>query len=146
MESADLLAILRGAGDGRTGLMAFAPNPQPEIKGVHVQSFFRRSTPEVDIDELETLMGSGDVRVVDVREDWEYKRGRVPGAVHVPLAQLPAHVAGLPRDKRILVICESGSRSLAATDFLLKSGFVDTASVRGGTSAWARSRRPLEVD
>jgi rhodanese-related sulfurtransferase len=111
-----------------------------------VQSFFRRSTPEISIDELDTLMRVGDVRVLDVREDWEYRRGRVPGALHVPLAQLAAQLADLPRDKRILVICESGSRSLAATDLLLRNGFEETASVRGGTSAWAHSRRPLERD
>jgi hypothetical protein len=82
-----------------------------------VQSFSRNATPEIDIEELETLMLSGDVRVLDVREDWEYRRGRVPGALHIPLGRLPASTADLPRDKPILVICESGSRSLAAADF-----------------------------
>jgi rhodanese-related sulfurtransferase len=107
---------------------------------------FRNSTPEVTIDELESFMGTGDVRVLDVREEWEYRRGRVPGALHIPLGQLPDKAAGLPRDKRILVICESGSRSLAAAEFLLRNGFVETASVRGGTGAWVRSRRPVERD
>lgn len=111
-----------------------------------MQSLFRQKTPEVDVDELDSLIRTGDVRVLDVREEWEYRRGRVPGALNVPLSQLQVRVADLPRDKRLLVICESGSRSLAAADFLLRSGFAEAASVRGGTSAWARANRPLEWD
>jgi rhodanese-related sulfurtransferase len=91
-------------------------------------------------------MTSGSVHVLDVREDWEYRRGRVPGAVSVPLGRLTSEVATLPRDKPLAVICESGSRSLAATDFLLGQGFEGAVSVKGGTGAWARTQRPLETD
>jgi len=111
-----------------------------------VQSFQHRGTPEISVEELERLLQVGGVRVVDVREEWEYRRGRVPGALHVPLNQLPQRAASLPRDKRILLICESGSRSLAAADFLLRSGFEGALSVKGGTGAWARTNRPLEKD
>ena len=109
-------------------------------------SIFSRNTPEIGVDELATLTRDADVRVVDVREEWEYRRGRVPGALNVPLSQLQVRVAELPRDKRLLVICESGSRSLAAAEFLLRNGFAQAASVRGGTSAWARANRSLERD
>ncbi len=109
-----------------------------------VQPFPRRATPEISVDELDGFLRDGGVRLVDVREAWEYRRGRVPGALSVPLSQFARQAADLPRDKRILLICESGSRSLAAADFLLASGFEGAASVRGGTDAWARSNRPLE--
>ena len=109
-----------------------------------MQTFPRRTTPEIGVDELADLLSGGSVLVLDVREDWEYRRGRVPGALNVPLSQFARQAADLPRDKRILIICESGSRSLAATDFLLTSGFEGAASVRGGTDAWARTNRPLE--
>jgi rhodanese-related sulfurtransferase len=111
-----------------------------------VRSFSRPSPPEIDVDDMEALMGEGGARVLDVREEWEFRRGRVPGALNVPLGLLPQRVAELPRDKRLLVICESGSRSLAAADFLIRNCFEGTVSVRGGTSAWARSRRPMETD
>ena len=111
-----------------------------------VPSFFRKGPPEISVDELDALLRGGDVRLVDVREDWEYRRGRVPGALSVPLSQFAQRGADLPKDKRILVICESGSRSLAATDFLIKSGFEGATSAKGGTSAWARTERPLEKD
>jgi rhodanese-related sulfurtransferase len=41
----------------------------------------------------------------------------------------------LPQDKPYAVICESGSRSMSAADFLLSRGFVGAVSVRGGTGA-----------
>ncbi len=107
-------------------------------------SFFRRSTPEISVDELDRLRAGGAVVVLDVREDWEYRRGHVPGALHIPLGQLTRRVAELPRTKPIAVICQSGNRSLGATDFLLANGFEGTASVAGGTGAWAWSGRKLE--
>lgn len=106
--------------------------------------FSRRTTPEIGVDELDELLDGGTVRVLDVREDWEYRRGRVPGAMSVPLGRLTAQVAALPRDKPYAVICESGSRSMVATDFLLGQGFEGAVSVRGGTDAWARTKRPLD--
>ncbi len=107
-------------------------------------SILRRSTPEITVDELDEALRDRNARVLDVREDWEFRAGHVPDAIHIPLGQLGSRFAGLPRDKRVLVICQSGHRSLGATDFLVARGFDGAASVRGGTSAWARSGRPLE--
>jgi rhodanese-related sulfurtransferase len=109
-----------------------------------MQMFSRHTTPEIGVDQLDELMTAGGVHVLDVREEWEYRRGRVPGAVSVPMSRLGAQFATLPRDKPYAVICESGSRSLAATDFLLGQGFEGAVSVKGGTGAWARAQRPLE--
>lgn len=108
--------------------------------------FSRHTTPEIGIDELDELLASGSVHLLDVREDWEYRRGRVPGAVNVPMSRLTSQIATLPRDKPHAVICESGSRSMAATDFLLGQGFEGAVSVKGGTGAWVRSHRQVERD
>lgn len=107
-------------------------------------SFLRRSTPEIGVDELDQALRERNAYVLDVREDWEFRQGHVAGAIHIPLNQLAQRAGNLPRDKRVLVICQSGNRSLAATDFLLGQGFEGAASIRGGTSAWARSGRPLD--
>ena len=111
-----------------------------------MQTFPHRRTPETGVDELGDLLSGGSVCVLDVREDWEYRRGRVPEAISLPLGRLVAEAGGLPREKRLAVICESGTRSLAAVDFLLSQGFEGVASVRGGTSAWAHAGRPIEKD
>ncbi len=106
-------------------------------------SFLRRHTPEITVEELDDLRRDRAVRVLDVREDGEFRRGHLPDAIHVPLKQLPARAGKLPRNVRYAVICQSGSRSRSATDFLVAQGFEGAVSVRGGIGAWARGGRPL---
>ncbi len=62
----------------------------------------------------------------------------------MPLGELPQRVGEVPLDRPIAVICASGSRSQTATRFLIERGIVQSTSVAGGTSAWARSGRPLD--
>ncbi len=115
--------------------------PRPEV---HVFSFLRRlGTPQIDVDELDTLIQQGAIHLIDVREDREFKRGHVRGATHIPVKRLPDRATRLRRDRRYAVICASGNRSRGATNLLLDEGFEGTVSVRGGTSAWTRSGRPL---
>lgn len=96
---------------------------------------------EVTIDDLSQTLGQG-ATIVDVRESGEYAEGHVPGAVHIPMGHLPARVGELDRDQPVYVICASGNRSAAMTDYLASAGF-DAASVKGGTTAWARAGRPV---
>ena len=49
----------------------------------------------------------------------------------------------LPRERSILVICQTGSRSRHATEFLTQIGYTDVANVLGGSSAWRRAGKPL---
>jgi rhodanese-related sulfurtransferase len=80
--------------------------------------------------------------VIDVREPFEYAAGHVPGAVLMPLRQLPARAAEVPRGVPVYVVCASGNRSLSAAEYLAASG-VDARSVAGGTGAWLRAGRPV---
>lgn len=105
----------------------------------------RQPIPEINVAELESLRATSDTEVLDVREGWEYRQGRVPGVTHIPLGELVQRVHELPRDRRIVVLCAHGSRSLSAADFLLQQGFEGVASVAGGTAAWAASGREIET-
>lgn len=109
-------------------------------------SFLRRllaGPPSIDVAELEALLAAGSIRVLDVREDHEFRQGHLPGAIHIPAKRLPDRVRKLKRDKPYAVICASGSRSRGATSYLLEQGVEGAVSVRGGTGAWARGGRPL---
>ena len=99
------------------------------------------STPEIDIERFATAGPSG--TVVDVRQRHEYAAGHVGGALAIPMGQLPSRVHELDQSKPVYVICATGNRSLAMTDLLRAAGF-NAWSVAGGTSAWARSGRPVE--
>jgi rhodanese-related sulfurtransferase len=100
---------------------------------------------EIDVEAADELLKSGAASLIDVREEWEFRRRRVPGAALIPLNTLVERTGALPRDKRILIICEHGNRSLAAAQYLRSRGFEGAASVRGGTQAWARSNLPVEL-
>ncbi len=98
-------------------------------------------TPEIDIDQLAGAVRSG-AAIVDVREPGEYVVGHVPGAVLIPMGQLPRRTAELDRNAPVYVVCASGNRSATMTGFLRSAGF-DAYSVADGTSGWARSGRPV---
>ena len=81
--------------------------------------------------------------LVDVRERDEFVTERAQGAVLVPLSEFAERHAELPRDRRLLMICQSGSRSMSATMFLLQRGWTDVRNVDGGTAAWAKAGLPV---
>lgn len=98
---------------------------------------------EVSIDDLAAAQAAG-AQVVDVREPAEYVAGHVPGAALIPMGRLVNRLAEIDRSSPVFVICQSGGRSSAMTDVLLHRGFA-ARSVTGGTTAWVRSGRPVEV-
>lgn len=86
------------------------------------------------------LAGAYGAVVVDVREPDEYVRGHVPGAVLIPLGQLPHRVNEVPRSGPVYVICASGKRSRTAASVLEAAG-IDAISVEGGTDGWISAGR-----
>jgi rhodanese-related sulfurtransferase len=69
----------------------------------------------------------------------------VPGAISFPQSELASRLDDMPRDRPILVICQSGARSLRAAQFLTQMGYRDVASVAGGTAAWCEAGQPVEA-
>lgn len=80
--------------------------------------------------------------LVDVREANEFAAVRAEGAVLAPLSTFMARHAELPKDRPLLMICQSGARSARATAFLLANGWPDVANVAGGTLAWVAAGLP----
>lgn len=78
------------------------------------------------------------VTILDVREPVELagELGRVEGSIHIPLAELRARVAEVPRDKPIVCVCRSGRRSAQACTILEKAGVTDVANSAGGMLRW----------
>ena len=79
-------------------------------------------------------------RLVDVREPHEWKAGHVPGATHIPLADLPGRFAEeLPdRDAPILLYCRTGARSGRAALFLAHHGYARVANLADQMERWRR--------
>ena len=99
-------------------------------------------TRETDLADLVRAHADGAAVVLDVREPGEYADGHVPGAVNIPLSQVPARSGEVPSEGRVYVVCASGNRSTSATDTLRAAG-LDAVSVRGGTKGWIEDGRPV---
>jgi molybdopterin/thiamine biosynthesis adenylyltransferase/rhodanese-related sulfurtransferase len=101
------------------------------------------------IDPAEALRRQGEgALIVDVRESHERATGSARGALGVAKGDLEADpAAALPdRDAAVLLICQSGKRSLAAAEALAARGYRRLASVEGGTSRWIAEGLPIERD
>lgn len=102
----------------------------------------RTSYEDIGADELQRRVDEHGAAVVDVREPWEYARGHVPGAILIPLAEVPRRMDDIP-DGAVLV-CASGNRSGQACDFLARHGKTGLANLAEGTQGWIR--RGLDIE
>ncbi|MFE6863579.1 rhodanese-like domain-containing protein [Nocardia sp. NPDC057668] len=83
--------------------------------------------------------------LLDVREDDEWSLGHAPGAIHIPMVDVPARLDELDYDSEIYVICRQGGRSIQVVQYLTHIGF-DATNVSGGMVAWQQTGRPLTGD
>ena len=82
--------------------------------------------------------------LIDVREGWEFSRGRAKGAKNIPLSALSKRVGEIPRDRDVYIICQSGNRSMQAARFLRQQGIERVFNVMGGTTVWQMHGLPVE--
>ena len=93
------------------------------------------------------LMDDADAVFVDVREAGERAQGFIPGSVHAARGFLefiadpegPMHDPALSPDKRLVLYCGSGGRSVLAAKTLHDMGFPKVCSLAGGFSAWTKA-------
>jgi rhodanese-related sulfurtransferase len=102
--------------------------------------------PAVDAAEAADRLNRADAPkplIVDVRELDEFHDVRVEGAALIPMSSFAERHSDLPKDRPLLVMCAGGTRSAAATGFLLRSGWTDVVNVDGGITAWQRLGLPV---
>ena len=100
--------------------------------------------PTIEVAQVPDPIPQG-VTVLDVREPVEWQHGRIDGAVHIPLTQIPARADELPTDQQLLVVCKVGGRSAQATAFLREKGF-EAINLAGGLIDWTEAGRPMVAD
>jgi thioredoxin len=86
-----------------------------------------------------------DVHIIDVRTAEEYSSSKIDGAINIPInsADFESQIANLSKDKKILVYCLSGSRSLGASNYLIQNGFKEVYNLEGGLLTWQSTNLPL---
>jgi rhodanese-related sulfurtransferase len=96
---------------------------------------------EVDVTEAKRRHDCGAL-LIDVREPEEWVVGHAPGATYIPLGSLARHIAELPRDRDLPLICRRANRSGTAQEALLRHGFSRAVNVKGAMLAWTRAGLP----
>jgi hydroxyacylglutathione hydrolase len=79
------------------------------------------------------------VQIVDVRGPDEWRRGHLPGAIHIPLASLPDRLGELDASAPIVLQCKGGGRSAIATSFLQAHGIANATNMVGGYESWVQN-------
>jgi rhodanese-related sulfurtransferase len=103
------------------------------------------TSDEVSPERAAELLDSGEVQIVDVRADFEWAEGRIPGSLHVPLDQLPTRAGEIDRERPIVFVCRSGSRSAMAAEAFRASG-LDAHNLVGGLELWVERDLPVEPE
>lgn len=96
--------------------------------------------PQMSVQELQGLLATGAIKLVDVRTDEERDKASVEGALAMD-ADLMSRLEAMPKDTQLAFMCHTGNRSQVAAEHFRKLGFTEVANVAGGIHAWS-----LEID
>lgn len=99
--------------------------------------------PEISPSEFVRRRDAGEpLLLLDVREPYELEIASVPGALHIPMAQVPERLDEIDRDREVVVLCRSGGRSLRVAMFLKQQGYPRVANLSGGILRWREELDP----
>jgi len=104
---------------------------------------------EEDYRETKKRLDAGDKFVlVDTREDSEWARGHIPGAIHLGRGVIERDIEKAVPDKntRVVLYCGGGYRSALAADNLQKMGYRNVISMDGGWRGWTEAGFPVAKD
>ncbi|BDG61191.1 sulfurtransferase [Caldinitratiruptor microaerophilus] len=92
---------------------------------------------QVTAQELRRLLAQRhDMQLIDVREPVEFAQQHIPGAMLLPLGQLPARMREIDPTRLAILVCRSGNRSAIACQFLRARGYHKVVNFAGGMLSW----------
>ncbi|HVF54720.1 MAG TPA: rhodanese-like domain-containing protein [Pyrinomonadaceae bacterium] len=101
---------------------------------------------ELDVEETrQRLAPAGGARLIDVREDDEWRAGHAEGAEHIGRGVIERDIETKIPDKRteLILYCGGGYRSALAADNLQRMGYENVYSLAGGWRAWNEAGAPV---
>ena len=101
----------------------------------------------VTLSELRRLMRAGDVTVIDVRPEEEYRLGHIPGALSIPVAQLKRRLSEIPKKREVVAYCRGPYcvYSVEAVGILRKHGY-RARRADEGLPDWRAGALPVAAD
>ncbi|HET9464858.1 MAG TPA: rhodanese-like domain-containing protein, partial [Gemmatimonadales bacterium] len=102
------------------------------------------TVPQITSKELAERLADGDIAVLDVRGHSEWEAGHLPGVPNIPVGYLAQRLDEVPRNKPLVLHCESGARSAIAASLLQAKGLTNVINLAGGFSDWQNAGFPVE--
>jgi rhodanese-related sulfurtransferase len=109
----------------------------------------RQRVREVGVDDVKARLDRGDkFLLLDVREESEYAKDHLPGAIHLGKGIIERDIEERVPDLAtpLVLYCGGGYRSALAADNLQKMGYTNVLSMDGGIRGWREKRFPLTRD
>jgi len=100
---------------------------------------------DLDVKTVYKLQDHEDVFLFDVREEWEYENGHIPGILLIPMETVPTRLSDIPQDKHVIVTCRSGNRSGQVAEFLRMQGYANVHNMLGGILDWNKAGYEIET-
>lgn len=96
---------------------------------------------EISVFECKQKLENNQIKLLDIREEWEHKLCAIPESTHLPLAKLEDVFDKVPQDKPLVVYCHHGYRSRRAMLWMKDHGYENVMNLIGGIDAWS-----LQID
>jgi len=122
---------INGFVDGGISSWKAAALPTDQFELIDVEMLYKRWSQRSNL------------KVIDVRRDDEWKEGHIPGAIHLPIGDLPQHLDEVPRNQPVALICRTGHRAEMAASIIAATGREVVVVGRGGVPDWAERGFPL---
>ena len=106
------------------------------------QAFCGASQNYLTATELKSMfMNQEDFLLIDVREPWEFEEFHIPGAQLIPMGLFKngSAISQFPKDRQIVLQCQSGSRSANCLEILVDAGISNVTHLEGGIMAWIQN-------
>jgi len=97
-----------------------------------------------NVDEIRTRMLAGDVAIVDVRNAGEFRMDHIPGATQLSAGRIVRMIDSVPRDRTVVIHCETGARASVAASALAARGYDNVLCMTGGVYEWQQRGYPVE--
>lgn len=113
------------------------------------KNLFRAPVKKITADQTKALMSTpafDRYQLVDVRQPGEYEQGHIPGALLIPLGDIPTRVSELDFEKETIAYCRSGVRSESACRILTRLGITSVSNMEGGILAYQGEQAEGNVD
>lgn len=110
-----------------------------------IPSFFKgRAGRAVSSSEAVQMVNQKDAILIDLRSADQFKAGAIAQSRNIPAADLDAKASTLPKDKPVILVCDTGRSAPRSVAVLRKHGINEAYTLQGGIQGWLQSSLPVK--